>query len=188
MKKLALCALALLASGLVFAQKSADLNGSAQNPGSVNASWEWKGNPKGKIGTDTTSFSKPYEIKATSGSGAKFEVVKGACKFKTEDGITALYHDNKGSATIDTIEKTKKCEYAITLDDAATIDLTVTGNGFGEASRCVVVKRGEDEVLLSIDHLNKENPDEVLTLSNAPKGTYRVLVNGSRIVKLNVHN
>ena len=188
MKKSLFMVAALLLGTFAFAQKSADLGASAKSAGSVNASWEWKKAPKGKIGTDVTTFSKPYEIAATSGKGAKFEVIKGATKFKTEDGVTALYHDNKGSGTIETAEKTKKCEYAITLDDAATIDLTVTGNGFGEASRFVVVKRGEEEVLLSIDHLNKENPDEVLTLANAPAGTYRVLVNGSRIVKLNVHN
>ncbi|WP_407426111.1 hypothetical protein [Treponema sp.] len=191
MKKIVLVAAALLSVSLCFAQKSVDLKGTVSKAGSVDSTWEWKGTPKkSPIGEDATTVTKVKEIPAGIGSvkGAKFEIVKGEAKFKTEDGITAIYHNNKGSATIETIEKNKKCEYAVTLEDTATIELTVTGNGFGEASRCVVVKRGEEEVLLSIDHLNKENPDEVLTLANAPAGTYRVLVNGSRIVKVTAKN
>ena len=88
---------------------------------------------------------------------------------------------------MENIEKTRKAEYAITLDDAATLELTVTGNGFGEEYRLVTLKNGED-VILYANCLNKENPDEVLTFANAPKGTYRLLLNGARIVKIKAHN
>lgn len=182
-------AVLLLGGGMTFAQKAADMKAAPASAGSVDAKWEWKGTPKGKIGTDYMTISKPADIAPVAGSkGAVFQIIKGEAKYKTENGVTALYHNNKGSCTIDTIEKNKKCEYAITLDDAATVSFTVTGNGSQETSRCVVVKRGEDEVLLAIDNLDQDNPAEVLTLSNAEKGTYRILVNGSRIISIEAKN
>ena len=189
LKRLGIAVAALLIGGMIFAQESADKGASPQAAGSVNATWEWKKTPKGKIGEDYTVISKPYDIAPVDGSkGAKFQLIKGETKFKTENGVTALYHNNKGSATIETIEKTKKCEYAIVLDDAATIELGVTGNGGKSPSRCVVVKSGEEEVLLSINNLDQDDPVKTITLANAPAGTYRVLVNGSRIVNVKVHN
>jgi len=190
LKRIGIAVAALLIGGLCFAQESVDLKASPKAAGSVASTWEWKGTPKGKIGEDYNVFTKPTEVSAGIGSvkGAKFEIVKGETKFKTENGITALYHNNKGSATLETIEKTKKAEYALTLDDAATVEFTVTGNGSAEASRCVVVKRGEEEVLLSINNLDQDDPVKVITLKNAPAGTYRVLMNGSRIVKISAKN
>lgn len=187
LKRFGIAVAALLIGGMVFAQESADKGASPKAAGSVSATWEWSSIPKGKIGTDWTTFKNPYEIPVASGSGAKFVLANGEAKFKTESGVTALYHNNKGSATIDTIEKNKKCEYQITLDDAATIELSVTGNGSKEASRCVVVKSGED-VLLSVNNLSQDDPAKTLTLANAPAGTYRVLVNGSRIISVKTHN
>lgn len=187
LKRIGMAAAVLLVGALVFAQESADKGASPKTGGGINTTWEWTSIPKGKIGTDMTTFKKPYEIPATSGSGAKFEVVSGAVKFKTENGVTALYHDNKSSATFDTIEKDKKCEYAITISDAATIELTVTGNGTKAASRIVVVKSG-DETVLSVNNLSQDEPAKTLTLTNAPAGTYRVLVNGARIISVKAHN
>lgn len=188
LKRFGIAVAALLVGGMIFAQESVDKGASPKSAGSVSATWEWKGTPKGKIGEDWTTISKPYDIAPQAGAkGAKFQLIKGETKFKTENGVTALYHNNKGSATIDTIEKTKKCEYAIVLDDAATVEFTVTGNGGGAPSRCVVVKADEEQ-LLSIDNLDQDDAPKVITLANAPAGTYRILVNGSRIVKINAHN
>ncbi len=182
---------ALMIGGMVFAQETADLKASPANAGSVNSTYEWKGKPKGcKIGEDMTYISKPTEIPAGIGSikGTKFEIIKGEAKFKTENGITAIYHNNGSSANIENIEKKKKAEYAFTIDDAATIEFGVTGNGGAEPSRCVVVKRGEEEVLLAVDNLDQDNPVKTITLANAPAGTYRILVQGSRIVTIKAHN
>ncbi len=191
LKKVGMTIAALLIGGMIFAQESVDLKATPKAAGSVNSSYEWKGRPKGsKIGEDYAPISKAAEIPAGIGSikGTKFEVIKGEAKFKTEDGITAIYHNNKGSATIENIETTKKCEYAFTINDAATIDFVVTGNGSAEASRCVVVKRGEAEVLLSVDNLDQDNPAKTISLKNAPAGTYRILINGARIVSIKAKN
>jgi len=190
LKRFGIAVAALLIGGMVFAQESLDKGAVAKAPGSVDATYEWKGRPKGcKIGEDMTIISKPYEIPCGIGSvkGAKFEIIKGEAKFKTENGITALYHNNGSSANIENIEKKRKAEYAFTIDDAATIEFGVTGNGSAEPSRCVVVKSGE-EVLLSIDNLDQDNPIKTLTLANAPAGTYRILVQGSRIVTIKAKN
>lgn len=187
LKRFGIAVAALLIGGMVFAQESADKGASPKAAGSVSATWEWSSIPKGKIGTDVTTFKNPYEIPVASGSGAKFAVISGGVKFKTENGITALYHNEKGSATLETIEKNRVCEYAITLDDAATIELNITGNGTKSPARMVVVKSGED-VLLYVNNLSQDDPAKTLTLANAPAGTYRVLVNGSRIISVKTHN
>ena len=190
LKKIGITIAALLIGGMIFAQESADLNAQAKSAGSVDSTYEWKGRPKGcKIGEDYTLVTKPAEIPAGIGSikGTKFEIVKGEAKFKTEDGITAIYHNNKSSASIETIEKNKKCEYAFTIDDAATIEFGVTGNGGRDLSRCVVVKQGETQ-LLAINNLDQEDPIKTITLKNAPAGTYRILINGARIVTIKAKN
>lgn len=188
LKKVGLAIAALMIGGMVFAQKSVDLKASPKAAGSVNAEWAWKGTPKGKIGESDTVFTKRYEIAATGADkGAKFAIVKGTCKFKTENGVTAIYHGTKGSATIDNLEKTKKAEYEFVLDDAATVEFGVTGNGSAGPERCVAVKEGEN-LLLSIDNLDQDNPVEVITLNNAKAGTYRILLNGARIVTIKAHN
>lgn len=190
LKKFGIALAALLIGGIVFAQESADLKASAASAGSVDATWAWKGRPKGcKIGEDMNIFSKAFEIPSGTGSvkGAKFEMIKGEAKFKTEDGITAIYHNNGSSARIENIEKKRKAEYAITIDDAATIEFGVTGNGSREPSRCVVVKQGDTQ-LLAIDNLDQDDPIKTITLQNAPAGTYRILVQGSRIVTIKAKN
>lgn len=190
-KKVGMTIAALLIGGMIFAQESVDLKASPKAAGSVDATWSWKGKPKGsKIGEDMTVITKPSEIPSGVGAvkGAKFEIIKGEAKFKTEDGITAIYHNNSSSANIENIEKKRKAEYAFTLNDAATVEFGVTGNGGAEPSRCVVVKRGEAEVLLSVDNLDQDNPVKTITLKNAPAGTYRILVQGSRIVNIKAKN
>lgn len=190
LRKFGIALAALLIGGMVFAQESADLKASPKAAGSVDSTWEWKGRPKGcKIGEDMTVISKAYEIPSGTGSvkGAKFEIIKGEAKFKTEDGVTAIYHNNGSSARIENIEKKRKAEYAITIDDAATIEFGVTGNGGAEPSRCVVIKSG-DQQLLAIDNLDQDDPVKTLTLANAPAGTYRILVQGSRIVTIRAKN
>lgn len=190
LKRLGLAVAALLIGGMVFAQESVDLKASPKAAGSVDSTYQWKGRPKGcKIGEDMTMVSKPSEIPAGVGSikGTKFEIVKGEAKFKTENGITAIYHNNSSSANIENIEKKRKAEYAFTIDDAATIEFGVTGNGGKEPSRCVVVKQGETQ-LLAIDNLDQDEPVKTITLQNAPAGTYRILVQGSRIVTIKAKN
>ncbi|MBQ8014396.1 MAG: hypothetical protein IJ257_08430 [Treponema sp.] len=190
LKRLGLAVAALLIGGMVFAQESVDLKASPKAAGSVDSTYQWKGRPKGcKIGEDMTMVSKPSEIPAGVGSikGTKFEIVKGEAKFKTENGITAIYHNNSSSANIENIEKKRKAEYAFIIDDAATIEFGVTGNGGKEPSRCVVVKQGETQ-LLAIDNLDQDEPVKTITLQNAPAGTYRILVQGSRIVTIKAKN
>lgn len=189
LKRMGIVLAALMIGTMAFAQESADLKASPSAAGSVASTWEWKGTPKGKIQESDTVFTKPYEIPAGVGSvkGAKFEVIKGTCKFKTENGITAIYHNNSSSANYDNIEKKRKAEYAVTIDDAATIEIVVTGNGSAEASRMVVVKNGE-ETLLAVNNLDQGDAAKTLTLENAPAGTYRVLCQGSRIIKVAAHN
>jgi len=190
LKRFGIALAALLIGGMVFAQESADLKAAAKSAGSVDSTWAWQGRPKGcKIGEDMNTFAKAFEIPSGTGSvkGAKFEMIKGEAKFKTEDGITALYHNNGSSARIENIEKKRKAEYAITIDDAATIEFGVTGNGGREPSRCVVVKQGETQ-LLAIDNLDQDDPIKTITLKNAPAGTYRILVQGSRIVTITAKN
>ncbi len=189
LRKVGIAVAALLIGSMVFAQSNADKGAKAKKPGSVNATWEWNGYPGGKIGESDTTFapSKAYEIPAVKGSkGATFKIVSGTVKFKTES-YTALYHGNKDSATLENIEKTKKAEYAIKIDDAATIELTIAGNGSASPSRIVVVKSG-DQQLLSADNLDGDAAPVVIKLANAPAGEYRVLVNGSRIVKVSAKN
>ena len=190
LKRLGLAVAALLIGGMVFAQESADLKATPANAGSVYATSSWNGRQKGcKIGEDMTIISKPAEIPSGTGSvkGAKFEIIKGEAKFKTENGVTAIYHNNGSSANIENIEKKRKAEYAFTIDDAATIEFGVTGNGGAEPSRCVVVKQGETQ-LLAVDNLDQDNPVKTITLQNAPAGTYRILVQGSRIVTIKAKN
>ncbi len=186
-KVLAVTAALLVGAGL-FAQKSADGGASPAAGGSVNATWEWTKIPKSKIGTDYITFKKQVVIAPVAGSkGAVFALENGEAKFKDE-GYVALYHNNKGSASLETLEKTKKAEYSITLDDAATITLTLSGNGFGEPSRCLALYNEAGETILSVDKLNKDEPNVVLTYKNAPKGKYKIWTNGSRIIKVEAKN
>ncbi|MCR4821384.1 MAG: hypothetical protein K5873_00745 [Treponema sp.] len=190
LKKVGLAIAALMIGGLMFAQESVDMKASPKAAGSVDSTYTWNGKPKGcKIGTDMTFISKPSEIPSGTGSvkGTKFEIIKGEAKFKTENGVTAIYHNNGSSANIENIEKKRKAEYAFTIDDAATIEFGVTGNGGAEPSRCVVVKQGETQ-LLAVDNLDQDNPVKTITLQNAPAGTYRILVQGSRIVNIKAKN
>ena len=189
LRKVGIAVAALLIGSMVFAQSNADKGAKAKKAGSVNATWEWKGNPSGKIGTSDTKFTpdKPYDIPAVKGSkGAKFTIVEGTAKFKTES-YTALYHGTKDDVTYENIEKNKKAEYAITIDDAATIELLVAGNGSAEPQRMVVVKSGDEQVL-SIDNLDGDAAPVPIKLANAPAGKYRVLLNGARIVKVSAKN
>ncbi|WP_407426109.1 hypothetical protein [Treponema sp.] len=190
LKRFGIAVAALLIGGLVFAQESADLKAAPKAAGSVDSTWEWKGTPrKSPIGEDMTTVTKAKEIPTGTGSikGAKFEIIKGEAKFKTENGITAIYHNNSSSANYENLEKKRKAEYALTLDDAATVEFIVTGNGSAEASRMVVVKNGE-ETLLAINNLDQDEPAKTITLANAPAGTYRILVQGSRIVGIKAKN
>ena len=78
-KKVGMTIAALLIGGMIFAQESVDLKASPKAAGSVDATWSWKGKPKGsKIGEDMTVITKPSEIPSGVGAvkGAKFEIIK----------------------------------------------------------------------------------------------------------------
>lgn len=201
---LAISAALLVGASLAFAQTTADGGAKAASAGSVNASWgNWKSIPKSKIGTDMFNFKKEVVITPNSGSkGGKFALEKGETKFKTES-YTALYHNNKGEGSIEktcTDARWRKAVYTITIDDAATITLTVAGNGSKEQGRCVVLgtrtegtdaKGKPEEIytpLVAIDNLSQDEAPKTITYKNAPKGTYYIIGNGHRIVAVEAKN
>lgn len=188
LKRFVSIAAALVLGACAFAQTSADGGATPAAAGSVNATWEWNKIPKSKIGTDAMSFKKQIVLAPVDGSkGAQFALENGETKFKQEEYV-ALYHNNKGSCTLETLEKNRKAEYSVSIEDAATITLTITGNGFGEPSRCLALYNEAGEMIVSADKLNKDNPHTVLTFANAPKGTYKIWTNGSRIIKVEAKN
>lgn len=195
-KKLSLVAAALLAGALVFAEPlTADGGATPKNAGSVNAEWKWNKIPKSKIGTDSMSFRKPVVLEPTlAGSkGASFQLDNGEAKFKQE-AYVALYHNNKDSARQESIVKNKKAQYSITIDDAATITLTVAGNGGKSPSRIVALVADAAELkdpvtpILFADQLDGDEAPIEITYKNAPAGKYLILVNGSRIVGVSAKN
>lgn len=196
LKKLSLIAAALLAGALAFADPlSADGGASPANAGSVNAEWKWNKIPKSKIGTESFSYRKPVVLEPTleGSKGASFQLDSGETKFKQESYV-ALYHNNKDSARLENIVKNKKAVYSITIDDAATITLTVAGNGSASASRIVCLVKDEPELadpvtpILFADQLDGDAAPIEITYKNAPAGTYKILVNGSRIVSVSAKN
>ncbi len=201
---LAISAALLVGATLTFAQTTADGGAKAASAGSVNATWgHWKSIPTSKIGTDMFNFKKKIVIAANSGSkGGEFALEKGEVKFKSE-AYTALYHNNKGEGSIEktcTDARWRKAVYTITIDDAATITLTVAGNGSKEQGRCVALAtrtEGTDakgkpaEIytpLVAIDNLSQDEAPKTITYKNAPKGTYYVIGNGHRIVAVEAKN
>lgn len=197
LKRVLAVAAALIVGTFAFAQTTADGGATPAAAGSVNASWgNWKSIPKSKIGTDMFSYKKPVEIAANgTAKGAKFQLENGEVKFKTES-YTALYHNNKDSSTIETLSnpKQRKAEYSITIDDAATITVTVAGNGSKAKSRCVVLAQdgatpeAAPTIFLSVDNLSQDEAPVTLTFKNAPKGTYKLWGNGHRIVAVEAKN
>lgn len=196
-KKLSIVlAASILGGALAFADPlTADGGASAASAGSVNAEWKWESIPKSKIGTDWMSFRKPVVLEPTlAGSkGAAFELTLGEAKFKKES-YTALYHNCKDSASLSNILKTKKAEYTITLDDAATLTLSVAGNGGKTPARLVVLVKEDPAIadpvtpILFADNLSGDEDPVTITYSNAPAGRYKVYVNGSRIVSVSAKN
>ncbi len=189
MKKLLSIAAALLIGAFCFAETVADGGAAPAAAGSVSSIWEFKGTPKkSKIGEDYFSFSKPVTIAAVEGSkGADFSLLSGETKWKTENGITALYHNNKSSATLETLAKTAKAKYTVTLEDAANLVITVCGNGGKEPSRCAALVNEAGETIVAENNL-ESGKNVALTFNNAPKGVYTLLVNGSRIIKVEANN
>ena len=195
LKRILAVSAALLIGAFAFAQTTADGGASPAKAGSVNASFgNWKSVPKSKIGTDMFNYKKPVDIAANPGSkGAKFALESGEVKFKQESYV-ALYHNNKDSATIDTLKnpKVRKASYSITIDDAATITVTVAGNGSKAPSRCVALVNDADPenpvILASIDNLSQDEAPKTITFKNAPKGTYKIWGNGHRIVAVEAKN
>ncbi len=203
-KILAISAALLVGATLTFAQTTADGGAKAASAGSVKASWgNWKSIPKSKIGTDMFNFKKEVVINANAGSkGGKFALEKGETKFKTE-AYTALYHNSKGDGSIEktcTDARWRKAVYTITIDDAATISVTVAGNGSKDPSRCAILATrtvGTDASgqpsetytpLVSIDNLSQDESPKTITYKNAPKGTYYLIGNGHRIVAVEAKN
>lgn len=196
LKRLSFIAAALLAGALAFADPlTADGGATPKAAGSVNAEWKWDKIPKSKIGTDSMSFRKPVVLEPTlAGSkGAAFQLDNGEAKFKQESYV-ALYHNNKDSARAENIVKNKKAQYSITIDDAATITLTVAGNGGKSPSRIVALVTDATELkdpvtpILFADQLDGDEAPIEITYKNAPAGKYLILVNGSRIVGVSAKN
>ncbi|MBR0033182.1 MAG: hypothetical protein IJP61_12985 [Treponema sp.] len=194
LKKVLAVSAALVIGAFAFAQTSADGGAKPAKAGSVKAVYDFsKGTPKGsKIGPDYFSYNKPAEVAPKEKvTGAKFLLEKGEAKWKQEK-YNALYHNNKGSANLENINKTAKAIYSITIDDAATIELTVAGNGSKEASRCVTLctvnEDGTLNKILAIDNLSQEEDPVKLTYKNAPKGKYFLYGNGHRILGVSATN
>lgn len=196
LKRLSFIAAALLAGALAFADPlTADGGATPKNAGSVNAEWKWNKIPKSKIGTDSMSFRKPVVLEPTlAGSkGASFQLDNGEAKFKQESYV-ALYHNNKDAARLENLAKNKKAQYSITIDDAATITLTVAGNGGKSPSRIVALVADAAELkdpvtpILFADQLDGDEAPIEITYKNAPAGKYLILVNGSRIVGVSAKN
>lgn len=197
-KKLSLICAAVLAGGLMFAEPlAADGGASPASAGSVNAEWKWDKIPKSKIGTDWMSFRKPVVLEAVAGSkGASFQLDNGEAKFKQEDYV-ALYHNNSDSCRLENLKKKRKCEYLFKIDDAATITLSIAGNGGKSPSRLICLVKDDETIadaaapvspILFADNLSGDEAPFEITYSNAPAGTYRIYVNGSRIVKVSAKN
>lgn len=195
LKRLSFIAAALLAGAIAFADPlTADGGATPKAAGSVNAEWKWDKIPKSKIGTDSMTFRKPVVLEPVAGSkGAVFQLDNGEAKFKQESYV-ALYHNNKDSARAETIVKAKKAQYSITIDDAATITLTVAGNGGKSPSRIVALVADAPELkdpvtpILFADQLDGDEAPIEITYKNAPAGKYLILVNGSRIVGVSAKN
>ncbi len=195
LKKVLAISAALVMGAFAFAQTSADGGAKPAKAGSVNATWEWTKIPKSKIGTDEFNFKKQVKIAPVDGStGAQFALEKGAVKFKKE-AYVALYHGTKGSSTLESLitkPSDRKAEYSITIDDAATITLTLAGNGSKGPQRCaVLVKLAEDGTptqILGIDNLSQDVDPVEVSYANAPAGTYYLYGNGFRIVKVQCKN
>lgn len=195
LKRLSFIAAALLAGAIAFADPlTADGGATPKAAGSVNAEWKWDKIPKSKIGTDLMSFRKPVVLEPVAGSkGAAFQLDNGETKFKQESYV-ALYHNNKDSARAESIVKNKKAQYSITIDDAATITLTVAGNGGKSPSRIVALVADAPELkdpvtpILFADQLDGDEAPIEITYKNAPAGKYLILVNGSRIVGVSAKN
>ncbi|MBQ0051602.1 MAG: hypothetical protein KBT11_05995 [Treponema sp.] len=195
LKKLSLVLAALLVGTMAFAQATADGGAAPAAAGSVNATWEWAKAPKSKIGGDYMFFKKQVVLEPVAGSkGAVFALENGEAKFKTE-AYTAIYHNNKDATRLETLvnPKMRKAEYSITIDDAATIVVTVAGNGSKSKSRCVAIGKSgatpeEDAIIVGIDELSQDEAPVTITYANAPAGTYKVWGNGHRIVKVEAKN
>lgn len=195
LKRLSFIAAALLAGAIAFADPlTADGGATPKAAGSVNAEWKWDKIPKSKIGTDMMNFKKPVVLEPVAGAkGAAFQLDNGEAKFKQESYV-ALYHNNKDSARKENIVKTKKAQYSITIDDAATITLTVAGNGGKSPSRIVALVADAPELkdpvepILFADQLDGDEAPIEITYKNAPAGKYLILVNGSRIVGVSAKN
>lgn len=196
LKRLSIVAAALLAGALAFADPlTADGGASPSNAGSVNAEWKWNKIPKSKIGTDWMTFRKPVVFEPTieGSKGASFQLDGGEAKFKQESYV-AIYHNNKDSARLENIVKTRKALYSITIDDAATITLNVAGNGSSAPSRLVCLVSDAPEFadpltpILFADNLDGDSAPVEISYKNAPAGTYKIFVNGARIVSVSVKN
>lgn len=194
LKKVLAISAALLIGGGLFAQTTADGGAKPAKAGSVKAVYDFsKEVPKGsKIGSDMFKYNKPTEVAPKEKvSGGKFILESGEAKWKKES-YNALYHNNSPSTTLDNVAKKAKAIYSITIDDAATIELTVAGNGSKEASRCVLFgtlnEDGSVNTVLSIDNLSQEADPVKLTYKNAPKGKYYIYGNGHRILGVSAKN
>ena len=204
LKRILAVSAALLVGAFAFAATTADGGAKAASAGSVNATWgNWKSIPKSKIGQDMFNFKKQVVITPNAGSkGAQFALESGEVKFKQESYV-ALYHNNKPEGSIEKTcsdKKWRKSEFSITIDDAATITLTVVGNGSKEQGRCVVLATKAEGVdakgkptdvytpIVAIDNLSQDEAPKTITYSNAPKGTYYIIGNGHRIVAVEAKN
>lgn len=197
-KKLSLVLAALIVGSFAFAEKTADGGAKPAAAGSVSANWEWKSIPKSKIGTDAMTFKKQVVLAPVDGSkGAQFALERGEVKFKTED-YTALYHSTKpdGSAEkVATNKQYQKSEFSITIDDAATIKFTLAGNGTkGKTRAAILATRVLDDKgaavytpIVDVENLGDDGFEE-LVYANAPAGTYYLVGNGHRIVKVEAKN
>jgi len=198
LKKVLAISAALLIGGGLFAQTTADGGAKPAKSGSVKAVYDFsKEVPKGsKIGADYFKFNKPVEVAPkVKVSGAKLLLEKGEAKWKTEK-YTALYHGTKSSSTLESLitkPGDRRAEYSITIDDAATIELVVAGNGSKGPERCVVlVTVGEDgavtQKILGIDNLSQEEDPVTISYKNAPKGKYYLYGNGFRLLGVSAKN
>ena len=135
------------------------------------------------------NFKKQVVLEPVAGSkGAQFALEKGECKFKTENGQTALYHNCADSARVENLAKKRKAEYSVTINDAATITLTVQGNGGKSPARCVAIYDAAGTLLASVNNLSQDEAPTQISVTNAPKGTYTILGNGHRIIKVEASN